>query len=93
VVLSRAFIEVAKNPDKGQAAEATLPLAKTRVKFRSGEWQTLRLTFRNDQLTVEFAGTKTQARHAVLAEAVELANFIAFEGEVGIRNVIRSGQP
>lgn len=93
VVISRAFIEVAKNPDKGQTAEATLPLAKTRVKFKSSEWQTLRLTFRKDELTVEFAGTTTQARHAVMAEAVEQANFIAFEGEVGIRNVIRSVLP
>ena len=93
VVLSRAFIEVAKNPDKGQTAEATLPLAKTRVKFKSGDWQTLRLTFRKDELTVEFAGTTTHARHAVMTEAVEQANFISFEGEVGIRNVIRGGQP
>lgn len=93
VVLSRAFIEVAKNPDKGQTAEATLPLAKTRVKFKSGDWQTLRLTFRKDELTIEFAGTTTQARHAVMAEAVEQANFIAFDGEVGIRNVIRGVLP
>lgn len=93
VVISRAFIEVAKNPDKGQTAEATLQLAKTRVKFKSSDWQTLRLTFRKDELTVEFAGTKTQARHAIMAEAVEQANFIAFQGEVGIRNVIRSVLP
>lgn len=93
VVLSRAFIEVAKNPDKGQTAEATLPLAKTRVKFKSSEWQALRLTFRDDELTVEFAGTTTTARHAVIAKAIEQANFIAFEGEVGIRNVVRSVLP
>lgn len=93
VVLSRAFIEVAKNPDKGQTAEATLPLAKTRVKFKSSEWQALRLTFRDDELTVEFAGTTTTARHAVIAEAIEQANFIAFEGEVGIRSVVRSVLP
>ena len=87
VVLSRAFVEIAKNPSKGEAAGQTLPLGKTRVKFKSSEWLLVRLTFQNDELTVACAGTTTKARHAVFAEPKTQANFIAFEGEVGVRNV------
>lgn len=87
VVLSRAFVEVAKNPDKSEAADKTVPLAKTRVKYKANEWQTMRLTFQGDELTVEYCGTVTKAKHAVFAESKEQLNFIAFEGEVGVRKV------
>lgn len=88
VVLSRAFVEVAKNPSKGESAEEILPLGKTRVRFKPGEWLTMRLSFRNDALTVECAGTTTTAKHAVFAGRKEQANFIAFDGEVGLRGVV-----
>ena len=88
VVLSRAFIDIAKNPEKGETADQTVPLGKNRVKFKAGEWQTMRLTFAGDELTVELAGTTTKAKHAVFAEVKEQLNFIAFEGEVGIKRVL-----
>jgi arylsulfatase A len=87
VVLSRAFVEIAKNPSKGENVDQTLPLGKTRVKFKTSEWLTVRLTFQNDELTVECAGTMTKAKHAIFAAEKLQANFIAFEGEVGVRGV------
>jgi arylsulfatase A len=87
VVLSRAFIDIAKNPSKGENAAQTLPLGKTRVRFKSSDWLTVRLTFQNDELTAECAGTTTKAKHAVFAAEKAQANFIAFEGEVGLRGV------
>lgn len=87
VVLSRAFVDIAKNPSKGENADQTLPLGKTRVKFKTSEWLTVRLTFQNDELTVECAGTTTKAKHAVFAAEKAQANFIAFDGEVGLRGV------
>lgn len=87
VVLSRAFVDIAKNPSKGENADQTLPLGKTRVKFKTSEWLTVRLTFQNDELTVECAGTTTKAKHPVFAAEKAQANFIAFDGEVGLRSV------
>ncbi len=87
VVLSRAFIDIAKNPSKGENADQTLPLGKSRVRFKTSEWLTVRLTFQNDELTVECAGTKTKAKHAVFAVEKAQVNFIAFEGDVGVRGV------
>jgi arylsulfatase A len=88
VVLSRAFLEIAKNPEKGEGPDKVVPLGKTQVKFKSAEWQTCRITFQGDEITVQFAGTTTQAKHAIFAEAKEQLNFIAFDGEVGIKQLL-----
>ncbi len=87
VVISRAFLDIAKNPSKGEASDQTLPLAKTRLRFKTSEWLTVRLSFQNEELTVECAGSKTKARHPAFAAVKAQANFIAFEGEVGLRGV------
>jgi arylsulfatase A len=68
IVLSRAFLEVAKNPEKGEGPDKVVPLGKTQVKFKSAEWQTCRVTFQGDEITVQFAGTTTKAKHAIFAE-------------------------
>jgi hypothetical protein len=36
---------------------------------------------------VECAGTTTKAKHAVFSGTKEQANFIAFDGEVGLKEV------
>lgn len=86
IVLSRANLEIAINPSSKDAQ--TTQLAKERVKFKSGEWQTLRLTFRGEELTAEVAGVTVKAKHAALADEKAQLNFIAFEGEVGVRKVM-----
>ena len=88
IVLTHAFLDIAKNPEKGEAADQALPLGKTQVKFKAAEWQTLRVTFQGDEITVQFAGTTTKAKHAIFAEAKEQLNFIAFDGEVGIKQLV-----
>lgn len=93
IVLSRGFLEIAKNPSKGESPDQVLPLAKTRVKFKRDEWLTMRLTFLGDELTVECAGTTTKATHAVLAGIKSQANFIVFDGEAALKDflIVRRG--
>jgi len=86
IVLSRANLEITVNPPV-KDAEA-IQLAKQRVKFKSDEWQTLRLTFKGSDLTAQFAGVTAKASHPVLAEEKAQLNFIAFEGEVGVRKLM-----
>ncbi len=95
VVISRGQIEIAKNPDTKKpndagAQEATLLLGKKRVKFDSNQWQTVRLTFQEDELIVDFAGSETKAKHAIIAEPKTQANFIAFDGVVAIKEAVVS---
>lgn len=85
VVLSHANLDIAINPPTKD--QETIQLGKQRVKFKSSEWQTLRLTFKGEELTAEFAGVTLKVQHAVLAEEKAQLNFIAFEGEVGVRDV------
>ncbi len=86
VVLSHANLDIAINPPTKD--QETIQLGKQRVKFKSSDWQTLRLTFKGDELSAEFAGVTLKAKLAVLAEEKSQLNFIAFEGEVGIRQVV-----
>jgi arylsulfatase A len=85
IVLSRSQIEIALNPAKGAASGNATPLGKTRVKFQSFEWQPIRLTFAGDELTVQCAGSELKTKHSVIGEQKEQLNFIAFDGEVGIK--------
>lgn len=86
IVLSHAILDIAINPEVKDGE--TIQLGKQRVKFKSSDWQTLRLTFKGDEVTTEFAGVTFKAKHAVLAEAKAQLNFIAFEGELGVRKVL-----
>lgn len=86
IVLSHANLDVAINPEVKEGE--TIQLGKQRVKFKSGEWQTLRLSFKGDELSTEFAGVTLKAKHPVLSEMKAQLNFIAFDGEVGVRNVL-----
>ncbi|MBK8094223.1 MAG: arylsulfatase [Verrucomicrobiaceae bacterium] len=84
IVLSHAQLDIAINPPAKD--QDTIQLAKQRVKFKSSDWQTLRLTFHGEELTAQFVGTTLKAKHPILAAAKAQLNFIAFEGEVGLRN-------
>lgn len=86
-MLSGSQIEVALNPRNGEPSDKATSLAKTKVKFTRGEWQTMRLTFAGEALTVQCAGAELTARNPVFAERKEPASFIAFAGEVGVKQV------
>jgi len=90
VVVSRGQVEIAKNPDKGEPADKALTLGRTRVKFDSNQWQTLRLVFQGDEMVVHFAGSETKTKNAILAERKTQANFIVFDGVVGIQQAVVS---
>ena len=74
-------ITVAGEPER-------LQLARERVKYKPAEWQTIRITFQGDELTAQVAGVTAKAKHAVFAEEKAQLNFIAFEGEIGLRKML-----
>ena len=88
IVLSHGFLDIAKNPEKGEAPDKTVTLARTRVQFKPKEWLTLRATFKGDELTVQAAGTTTTAKNPIFAEPKVQAHFIAFDGEIGLRKLM-----
>ncbi len=82
IVLSGSQIEVALNPEKGQPSDKAISLGKMKIKFNRDQWQTMRLTFTGEELTVQCAGTQLSARHPVFAERKEQLSFIAFQARL-----------
>ena len=68
IVLSRTSLDISRNPPPNEPANKAVSLGKQRVKFNTHEWQTLRLTFKGEELTAEIAGEKLTAKDPILGE-------------------------
>jgi len=87
IVVSSTVLEITKNPDQGQDKSQTEPLARQKIKLNAEDWQTLRITFKGDQVTAQIAGVTATGKHPVIAEAKEQLNMIVFDGVAGFRNL------
>ena len=87
IVVSSTVLEITKNPDQGQDKNQTEPLARQKIKLNAEDWQTLRITFKGDQVTAQIAGVTATGKHPLIAEAKEQLNMIVFDGEAGFRNL------
>ncbi|MHB1078795.1 MAG: sulfatase family protein [Prosthecobacter sp.] len=87
IVVSSTVLEITKNPEQGQDKSQTEPLARQKIKFNAEDWQTLRITFKGDQVIAQIAGVTAAGKHPVIAEAKEQLNMIVFDGVAGFRNL------
>ncbi|MDI1313107.1 arylsulfatase [Prosthecobacter sp.] len=87
IVVSSTALEITKNPDQGQDKTQTEPIARQKIKLNAEDWQTLRISFKGDQVTAQIAGVTATGKHPVIAEAKEQLNIIVFDGEAGFRNL------
>jgi len=88
IVLRRGSLEIARNPAAGQPADRAVTLARQRVKFDVDRWQTVRVVFAGEEITVQVAGAEVRSRDPLIAAVKERACFIAFDGEVGLRGLV-----
>ncbi len=87
VVVSSGRIEIAKNPEQGEGQDKTVQLASERLKLKRDAWQTLRLSFKGDELTAQIAGATAKGKHAVIAQPKGVFNLLVFEGEMGFKDL------
>ncbi len=87
VVVGGGHIEIAKNPEQGEGQDQTVQLAHERVKLKRDAWHTLRITFKGEQLTAQIGGVIAKGKHGVIAQPKGVFNLLAFEGEMGFRNL------
>ncbi|WP_395737965.1 arylsulfatase [Prosthecobacter sp.] len=87
IVVSSTVLEITKNPDQGQDKSQTEPLARQKIKLNAKDWQTLRVSFKGDQITAQIAGVTATGKHAVIAEEKTQINLIVFDGEAGFKNL------
>lgn len=87
IVLSRAAIEITKNPSKGEGTEATEPLLRKAVKLEKNRWYPVRVTFKGNEATVQVNDAVVKASHEVLGQSKSQINFLVFGDSAGFRNV------
>jgi hypothetical protein len=87
VVISRHAVEVAKNPGKGEGADAVEPLARKALSLEKRQWYPVRITVAGDTATVQVNDTVVHATHAVIAEPKRALTFLVFGESAGFRNV------
>jgi DNA-binding beta-propeller fold protein YncE len=88
IVLTRQTLEVSLISSKvAESTEAT-SLAKKRIRFEPDQWQTIRISFAKDALTVQMGEESLTAEHPAFAETKSQINFIPFDGEVGLRKLL-----
>ncbi len=87
VVVGGGHIEITKNPGQGEGPDKTLQLANVRGKLKRDAWHTLRITFKGDEITAQISGLTAKAKHEVFAQPKGVFNLLAFEGEMGFRNL------
>lgn len=87
VVVSRTYIEVAKNPSQGEGKDATDQLARKTIKLDSNRWYPLRISFTGNQVTAQFNDATVTATHDVMSKEKNAVNFLVFGESAGFRNV------
>ena len=88
VVLARGAVDVARIPAAAEPADRAVQVANRKLRFDAADWQTIRLTFAGDELSVQFAGADIRCRDPLFAEPKERLHCIAFEGKAGLRRLV-----
>ena len=87
IVISRASLEVAKNPSQGEGKDAVEPLARKALKLDSNQWYPVRITFKGNEAVVQVNDVVVKSAHAVLGQPKTGMNFLVFGETAGLRNV------
>jgi arylsulfatase A-like enzyme len=87
IVLSRTSIEIAKNPSKGEGADAVEPLSRKPVRLQKNRWYPVRVTFKGNEATAQVNDVSVKASHEVLGQPKTQLNFLVFGDAAGFRNV------
>jgi hypothetical protein len=90
VDVGRGKLGITRNPFPEIKDDDFEQLTEQRVKLKEGQWYSLRVTFKGDELTAEIAGTKVSAKHAAFAEPKAGFAFVLVGDAIAFRNVMAS---
>lgn len=88
IVVSPAQLDIAKNPSPGEEAGRATALAQAKVKLKRDAWHTLQVVFTGQEIIARIGGEEARGSHAIIAEPKQVADFLVFDGELGLRNVV-----
>jgi arylsulfatase A-like enzyme len=87
VVVSRNTVELAKNPSKGEGADAVEPVARKLLKLQKNRWYPVRITLTGKQATVQVNEVVLTGSHEVFGQPKTQLNFLVFGDSAGFRDV------
>jgi arylsulfatase A-like enzyme len=87
VVVSRAQIEVAKNPSAGEDKEAVETVARKPLALEKRRWYPVRVTLKGNEAVVQVNDVVVRGAHAVIGHPKTALNFLVFGDAAGFRNV------
>lgn len=87
VVISRSFVEVAKNPLPGEAASSVEVLGRKPLRLAAERWHPVRVTFKGSEITVQVDATALKGANDILRERKLALNFLVFGPMAGFRDL------
>jgi len=87
VVISRSFVEIAKNPSQGEAKDNVDQFARKPLSLDAGEWYPVRISFHGDEITAQVNAVIAKGTHQVIGKEKTAANFLVFGESAGFRNL------
>jgi arylsulfatase A-like enzyme len=87
VVVSRSYIEIAKNPSQGEGKDATDQLARKTLKLDANRWYPVRISFSGNQLTAQINDATVKGSHDVIGKEKTAMNLLVFGESAGFKNV------
>jgi arylsulfatase A len=86
LVLTRGAATLTRNPAKGESAAEDLA-EKKNLKLEKDCWYPVRLTFRDEQVTVQVNGHEFAGAHPVLGRNKTAVDLLVFGDSAGLRNI------
>ena len=87
VVTSRSSVEIAKNPSKGEGADAVEPLARRALTLEKKVWYPVRVTVKGNEVAVQVNDTLVKGSHEVIGRPTRALTFLVFGDSAGFRNL------
>jgi ribosomal protein L6P/L9E len=81
-------VGITKNPDPGESADKTEPLARKILKLEADCWYPVRITFKGNQATVQVNDVTIRGSHPLIGTEKQALNLLVFGETAGFRNVM-----
>ena len=88
IEISRTHVGITKNPDPGESADKTEPLARKILKLEADCWYPVRITFKGNQATVQVNDVTIRGTHPLIGTEKQALNLLVFGETAGFRNVM-----
>ncbi len=88
IEVSRTYMAITKNPNPGEGADKTEPLARKVLNLEANEWYPVRITFKGGLATAQVGDAIIKGSHPVIDQTKVAMNMLVIGESAGFRNVM-----